>query len=257
MKTLRIAVFTLAWLTGLGASAAWAGSDDNRGWMPHHYGHMGMMGPGYGWGMGHGPGWMMGPGYGWMMGQGHGWMMGPGRGHMLGPGRHWMMGPGYGSMMGGANPDRLSDAFLDRIAERIAERHQFMQKVATEEDPAARRTLVREHLKSHWSRRGGGTGNGDDEQGGDVSRGGMMGPGAGRGMMGPGMMGPGMMGPGAGRGMMYGGEVSDERLDRMGEHMAENFERMRQLAETEDKAKRRELLREHFDAMRKYRGGMY
>lgn len=249
MKTVRITALALAGVLGLGIASVSA-DDDDWGWMPHHYGHMGMMGSGYGW-MGHGPGWMMGPGHGWM-GHGPGWMMGPGRGGMMGPGRGWMHG------RGAMDPESLDDEVLDRIGERIAERHRAMQQIAEEQDPAARRELVREHLKNRWGRWGRNRGDDDDED--EVSRrgygrGGMMGPG----MMGHrGMMGPGYAGPGAmGRGMMYGGGVSDEHLDRMAERMAENYRRMQQLAETTDKAERRKLLREHFESMQRYRGGLY
>jgi hypothetical protein len=78
-----------------------------------------MMGPGYGYRYGMGPGmmggcygmgpWMMGPGYGYGYGMGPGmmggWygmgpgMMGPGYGYGYGMGP-WMMGPGYGWQYG-------------------------------------------------------------------------------------------------------------------------------------------------------------
>lgn len=243
MKTLCTTALALACVAGFGIGTAAA--DDDRGWMPHHYGHMGMMGPGYGW-MGHGPGWMMGPGHGWM---------GYGPGHMMGYGYRGMMGPGKGGMYrrGGMDPDRLSDEMLDRIGERIAARHQATQEIATETDPAARRELVREHLKSRQAHRGM-YWDDDDDDSDDVSRrgygrGGMMGPG----MMGQGFGGSGMMGPG----MMDRGRLSDEQLDQMSEHMAENYKRMQRLAETTDKDERRKLMREHFQSMQQYRGGMY
>ena len=256
MNTVRITALALAGVLGLGIASASA-DDDDWGWMPHHYGHMGMMGPGSGWGMGHGPGWMMGSGHGWMMGPGHGWM-GYGPGPMMGHGQGWMKGYGHGRRWGGAgmDPDRLDDETLDRIGERIAERHRAMQQIAEEQDPAARRELVREHLKNRRGRWGKSWDDDDD----DVSRRGygrgrMMGPG----MMGRGMMGPGFSGPGAmmGPGMMNRGGISDEYLDRMAERMAENYQRMQQLAQTTDKAERRKLLREHFESMNLYRGGMY
>lgn len=274
MKTLRKTVIGLACAgaMGLGATAAAADTDD-RGWMPHGYGHMGMMGPGYGhmgmMGSGYGHMGTMGPGYGWS-GHGPGWMMGPGRmmgpGMMAGPGRGWRHGP----MM---DPADLSDERLDRIGERIAERHQAAQEIAAESNPAARRELVREFLKDHWSQRWGGVGDDNDSdvarRGSGYRRGGMMGGGAmGPGMMGGGMMGPGMMGggmvgpgyagPGAMRpGMMYQGRLTEEQLDHMSEQMAENYERMEELAGTTDQEKRRELMREMYESMHRYRGGMY
>lgn len=265
MKSLRTSALTIACMMGLAIGTA-AADDDDWGWMPHgYYGHMGMMGPGYGAAIGHGPGWMMG------YGPGH--MMGYGPGHMMGYGHGWMMGPGRGWMWGGAgmDPDRLSDELLDRIGERIAERHQAMQQIASETDPAARRELVREHLKKRWSNRGRFWGSDDDDDDDDVSgRGSTMGPGMmgygrggtmGPGMMGygrGGMMGPGMVGPGyAGPGAMHRGRLTEEQLDFMSERMAENYERMRQLAGTTDKEKRRELMRELYQSMHRYRGGMY
>jgi len=49
MKTLRMTAIALACVAGINMAAA--DDDDDQGWTPYHYGHMGMMGPG-----------MMGPG---------------------------------------------------------------------------------------------------------------------------------------------------------------------------------------------------
>lgn len=286
MKILRNTVITLTCVlaAGMGAAAADTGKRGYGG-MPHYYGHMGMMSPGYGSMMGHGQGWMMGPHQGWMghgpmmghghghgqgQGHGHGPMMGHGYGHgpMMGPGRPHMWGEGR------MDPDQLSDDFLDRVGERIAQRHQTMQEIAAEQDQAARRDLVRKYLKDHQTRRGGNSWSEDADDGDDLSRRGygygrMMGQGPGGGMgpgmmgQGPGMMGQGsgMMGPGAGGGMGLGmmdpGQLSDEQLDRLAEQMAENHERMQRLAATRDKAERRDLLREHFESMRELMASMH
>lgn len=285
MKILRTTVITLTCVlaAGMGAAAADTGKRAYGG-TPHYYGHMGMMGPGYGSMMGHGQGWMMGPHQGWMghgpmMGHGYGPMMGYGHGPMMGYGR--MMSPGQAHMWSGArmDPDQLSDDDLDRMGERIAERHQTMQEIAAEQDKAARRDLVREYLKDRQTQRQGKYWTEDADDGDDLSRRGygygygrMMGQGPGSGMgpgmmgqgsggaMGPGMMGPGMMGPGSGGGMGLGmmdpGQLSDEQLDRLAEHMAENHERMQRLAATSDKTERRDLLREHFDSMQELMASM-
>lgn len=157
-------------------------------------------------------------------------------------GMHWG-GPGSGMM----DPDKLSDEYLDRLGEAMAERFQSMQQIASEKDPAARRELLREHFDSMYQQRGKDRGAGKQGQG--QNRGSMMG----QGMMGPGMMGygmgPGMMGPGM--------QLSDEYLDEIGEHMAEQHARMQRIAETEDKSERRELLREHFEEMREFMKSMH
>jgi hypothetical protein len=243
MNTLRATAFALACAAGLGIGTASAGEDDPQ-WMPHHYGHMGMMGPGYGW-MGHGPAWMMGPGHGWS---------GCGPGAMMGYGQGWRSGSGKDGKFhrGMMDPAKLSDEQLDSIGERMAQRHQAMQEIVSEQDPAARREMIREHLKSRQARRGGGYWD-DDDDSDDATR---RGPRSG--MMGGGMMGGGMMGGGAGGmgpGMMYGGQITDEHLDRMAEHMAERHQRMHQIAETTDKEERRKLMREHFQSMRQFMGG--
>lgn len=167
--------------------------------------------------------------YGYMghMGQSGPWMM-PG-GPMMGPGPGWMMG---------MNPDILSDDYLDRIGERMSEHHRLMQRIASEEDKSARRELIREQMKSMHAYR---WGDDDDDDAGDSTRRGYMhGWKMGRG----GMMGPGMT--------MYPDRMNDEYLDRMGERIAENHARMQELVATTDKEKRRELVREHLEAMRRF-----
>lgn len=258
MRALRTSAVAIACILAFGIGAASA-ADDDRAWMPHQYGHMGWMGPGPGGMMGHG--WMMGPGHGWMMGPGYGWI-GPGYGRMMGCGQGWRPGPGKGAFGGHwMDPAKLSDEQLDQIGERIAERHRAMQAIAAEQDPAARRELVREHLKNRMSRRGPGFwGDDDDDDSDDVARrgyrhGGMMGRGYGS-PMGPGMMGQGyggVMGPG----MMYGGQLTEEQIDQMSEQMAEGYKRMQKLAETSDREERRKLMREHFQWMQQFRAGMY
>jgi hypothetical protein len=84
---------------------------------------------------------------------------------------------------------------------------------------------------------------------------GMMGQGYGS-AMGPGMMGRGYGGA-MGPGMMYGGQLSEEQIDQMSEQMAEGYKRMQKLAETSDREERRKLMREHFQWMQQFRGGMY
>lgn len=163
-----------------------------------------------------------------MGGGGGPWMMHGGQ--MMGSG-----GPGW---MMGMNPDILNDEYLDRIGERISEHVRLMQSIASEEDKSARRELVRQQMKSmhayRWDRQG-------DEEADEPTRrgygyGSMMGRGA--------MMGPGMM--------MHPDRLSDDYLDDIGERMAENYARMQELAATTDKAKRRELVREHLEAMRRF-----
>lgn len=150
------------------------------------------------------------------MGQGGPWMM-PG-GPMMGSSPGWMMG---------INPDILNDEYLDSVAERISEHYQFMQRIASEQDKTAKRELVREQMKSmHAYRRD----DDDGSSGRDYRHGWMMGSG----------------------GMMDSGQFSDEYLDRIAERMAENYARMQQLAVTTDKAKRRELVREHLKAMGRF-----
>lgn len=223
-------------------------------------------------------------------------MMGSGGG-MMGFGSGGMMGPGTGAMMNApstAQPQALGDENLDRIGDRLAERYQLMQRIASESDEKARRDLVREYLQQMHGYASGG----DDDADGDTACGGhwrrgwghgpggygTMGPGMmgygpmGYGMMGYGMMGPGMMGygpmgygmmgpgmmgygpmaygrmpyRGMGRAMMRPGRLSDKQLDRMADHMAESYKDMQEIAQTTDKAKRRELLREHFKDMTEF-----
>jgi len=177
---------------------------------------------------------------------------------------HSFGSPGYGMQRGGMMaPGKFSDEYLDRLGEAMAERFRSMQAIASEDDAEARRELLREHFAGMHS-----FGQGKPGKSGKQGRGtqgqGMMGQGAmgyrpgmmGQGMMGygPGMMGHGMMGPGM---MMHYGQLSDEYLDLMGEHMAEQHARMARIAETSDKAERRELLREHFEAMREFMEEMH
>ena len=229
-------------------------------------------------------------------------MMGSGTASMMGSGSGWMAG------RGSSGPQQSGDDYLDRLGDRISERYQLMQRIASEKDETARRNLVRQYVQAVHG------GHGERDPDGDAcGRGqwhgwrtpmghgygampygqegyGMMGPwmmgrgvgpgmgygrgyGMGYGMMGHGpggyghgMMGSGMMGYGAGGyGMMapgmtgYGStaygrmpdRLSDEQLDRIAEQMADSHAFRQQLAQTTDKSERRELLRKHFENLRK------
>jgi len=59
----------------------------------------------------------------------------------------------------------------------------------------------------------------------------------------------------SGRGGMHGahaGELDDEDLDRIGEHIGSMYRRMQEIAEAEDAGTRRELVREHLAAMHEF-----
>ncbi|MGA8260324.1 MAG: Nif11-like leader peptide family natural product precursor [Arenicellales bacterium] len=189
MYTLRSALIGAACILSIAAVPAFAASGDESGTGGTSYGYSPMMGGRWGGMMGSGPGWMAGRGY------------------------------------SSSSRADLSDDYLDRLGDRIAERYQLMQRIASEKDKAARRDLVRQYVKAahgpHWQARS----HGCDAP---LSRGampygpmgyrmmrpwtmgygpmgyGMMGPGMmGYGPMGYGMMGPGMMGYGPmGYGMM-------------------------------------------------------
>jgi hypothetical protein len=246
MKLLRTAAVGAAFILGpvMGEAVAHTGNAYST-WVPHHqHGYPAMMG--------HCPGGMHGYGHG-MPGRGHGSMMAPGYGSSTGPGNMGMHGnPSL-------DPGKLGDEELDRMGERIAERHRSMQEIAAEQDPAARRELVRKHLAARHAHRGPGSRHADkkrDHQGGGMTMPGMTGQGSGMMGQGSGMMG--MMAPGTMRGgAMAGGELSDEQLDRMAEHMIGQHARMQQLAETDDPEVRRDLLREHFESMQEFMGGMH
>jgi hypothetical protein len=114
MKKRTIVMFTLAIGLAFFLAAPQGYAQTEQGESQPGYGYgmgPGMMGPGYGYGMGPGYGYGMGPGYGYgmgpgMMGRGYGMgpgMMGPGYGYGMGPGYGrgpGMMGPGYGYGMG-------------------------------------------------------------------------------------------------------------------------------------------------------------
>lgn len=139
MTILRTAVIGLVCILGLGTATASAGSDnDDFGRMPHHHGHMAMMGCGHSG--------MMGPG---MTGPGHG-MMSRGSATVR-PGGAGPGGMGTGMMGGG----QLSDEHLDRIGEQMAERHKLMQQLAETSDKDERRRLLREHFESMHEHREG------------------------------------------------------------------------------------------------------
>lgn len=125
------------------------------------------------------------PGYGpGMMGGQQPYGMRPGSG--MGPGMGPGMGRGmHGGGMGMMDPDSLSDEQVDRMGQRMANMYRQMQAIAEARDPAQRRQLVRDHMRSMRQM---------------MQQGGMMQPGAGMGP-GSGMRPGGGMPPQPGRGM--------------------------------------------------------
>ncbi len=75
----------------------------------------------------------------------------------------------------------------------------------------------------------------------------------GHGMMGHGMMGHGMMGPGMmGMPMMSADNLTDEQLDRIGEHMQRMHEQMESIAGARDPETRRDAVKQHLQDMQAF-----